>query len=272
MYQPSSPTGHSLQISDSYALNTGLDFEIVSKIFPLELSKEKKSVFFKESGLIIFRNQKLEIFVDAMKQTQCHQHFGRPNILIYLNNLPLIIDSGCCNYDRTVKDSFFHRAHAHNVVVIPEFEDIFDTRQKMAEHMEQHSQLNIKECIMDERRMEAVIVHSVNNHEFGYTWERIIAAEGKRIRITDRIRSDKSITCRQVFHMAPWNMLLSEDKSTAKIFAGNEVVVFEQANKNTKLYADFQPAYDFNNNMTYSQVLTSTLKGTECEFEMLIYV
>ncbi|HAN22103.1 MAG: hypothetical protein A2Y15_03760 [Clostridiales bacterium GWF2_36_10] len=270
LYQASSTLGQSLQINDSYALDVNLDLNIVTKIFPLTIPVRKESILFDKSKFSVIRNNLYEVFIDAMPQKEYHQHFGRPNILVYFNGLPLIIDAGCCNYDRNIKHEYFQRSCSHNVVVVPEFEDSFSSCDEMLEHLQNHSKIEITNFILDQNEASITILHTIGHNDVNFTWQRQVILKNEKLKIIDRIESIKEIQCRQLFHFAPNNMILSADKMKAFITLNTHEVVIKHEKKNCQFDISYQIAMDGTNNITYSPTLSSTLKSTICEFEVII--
>ncbi len=117
LYQFSTKDNKTLQINDSYTMDVGHDLEIVQEIMPMDFIKRKESRLFPESCLAVLRNENYEIFIDAMPLWAWHQHAGRPNIVVYYKNRPILVDSGACNYDdRNLRDEYLISAKAHNAV------------------------------------------------------------------------------------------------------------------------------------------------------------
>lgn len=94
-----------------------------------------------------------------------------------------------------------------------------------------------------------------------YFVQRCIVMEDSRVRIFDRVNSERDITCRQVFHLAPWNIILSGDRTQATIFFNYKDIIFEQINKNCKFRLKYCPAFNNRNEMTYSP--TSLMNGMQ---------
>jgi hypothetical protein len=65
----------------------------------------------------------MTLFADSMEWLGGHQHVGRPQILLYYGNEPVIVDSGCCSYDRWEFYLALNANKMHNVLWCPDFED-----------------------------------------------------------------------------------------------------------------------------------------------------
>ncbi|MGD0090994.1 MAG: heparinase II/III family protein [Planctomycetota bacterium] len=92
------------------------DFEIVDRLLPLRADKRRKSVLLRKSQVGRIGNKRFDLFFDAMPQRDFwHDHHGRPNYVLYANGLPLIVDTGCPNYDHYLRENYMTCSWAHNV-------------------------------------------------------------------------------------------------------------------------------------------------------------
>ncbi|MBU1626418.1 heparinase II/III family protein, partial [bacterium] len=122
--QISTPTGLTLPINDSYHLNVETQKAIASQLIPSIDFKPQESLFSPETSFAVIRHSKYTLFVDGMDLDLWHNHHGKPNILLYYDKFPVIIDSGCCNYDRKERLNWYITPEAHNVLIVePEKED-----------------------------------------------------------------------------------------------------------------------------------------------------
>ncbi len=64
----------------------------------------------------------MTLYVDAMPLNRGHQHLGRPQIILYRGNYPIIVDAGCCSYDRWELYLNLREAKMHNVIYSPEID------------------------------------------------------------------------------------------------------------------------------------------------------
>ena len=80
------------------------------------------SVYFPETQIAVMRAEKGRhswyVLINPAKSIGAHAHAGRLAFTLWINGRPLLIDSGCCNYDRPLLVRWYRTTRAHNTVVI----------------------------------------------------------------------------------------------------------------------------------------------------------
>lgn len=264
-----SPSRRTLQFNDSYALDVDKDLEIVASVFPLKRRKRrKKSFVFPVSHAARIANRTFAAYVDAMPQRDCwHDHHGRPNFVLYCEDQPLLVDSGCPNYDRFLRETYITRSRAHNVLDIHE-----KPEYNIGESYKQpYPRVTVDAFRNGGSRAEAVFTHRFpwEEHDLDYTWTRTILLAKRAATIADHIESSREITATQRFHFAPVNLMLSDEKRSATIFFNGSDIRFEQTEATTAGPFDlaFKPAFDQWNRMSYAPCLSCTGTGTVMDFQ-----
>lgn len=121
LYQSITPLGQAPRISDSYGMDARLDLERVGRLIDLKLPDKRGSVLFPESNYAILRQGDLTLYVDAVNipRQWGHIHCGRPQILLFYRDFPILTDMGICSYDRWEFYAYVQRIEHHNVVFSP---------------------------------------------------------------------------------------------------------------------------------------------------------
>ncbi|MBQ7901568.1 MAG: heparinase II/III family protein, partial [Clostridia bacterium] len=122
IYQCMTPAGTTLRLSDSYSLDVRRDLEYVSRLIDLDFPREKNTLLLSDTKMAIFRKGDLTLYVDAPCWPGPHHHAGTPQILLFVGEEPLIVDSGVCNYDRWELYRLLPEFKMHNVV----YNEVFD--------------------------------------------------------------------------------------------------------------------------------------------------
>lgn len=255
LYQMMPPTGRTLQIGDSYALDAKEDLELVKTFIDLDLPKSRGSVLLKESRFAALRNDHFEVFVDAMDRTQGHQHFGRPHFVVFKDDRPLIIDTGCCVYDRKDFRDFLMGSGAHNTVEIT----LFDTNEVLTDS---EVQINLEKFYNDSI--------SFKTKGRAFSWIRDISLEGSSIRIRDRIKTDSKVSCKLLFHFAPSGTAVLSDNTAVVDFNGKDIFLTLEKS-NSKLKKEVRPAMNDKNEFFYSSVIFVREEGNDFEFNTVIH-
>ena len=269
LFHASSPGGLSLQIGDSYALDARADLQTAARLFPISIPGTRRSTVFRDSQFAILRNARFDLYVDAMKMREDHQHVGRPNLLVYADGEALLVDSGCCNYDWMIQEHYLRGAWAHNVVLVPALQEpTLDVYVHNAELRQRYSDIAITEFRAGDRESRVSVTSTVQQARGGYTWERRILLETDRVRILDRVVSEDEVECRQIFHLARTNVALQESGRVAVIRHAGRDARMEHADPAHTFTLSYQPAVDERNRLGISPTLVSEARGRECRFEV----
>ena len=156
------------------------DLKRADELMELDFPREKKSVLFPDSRMAVLRKGKMTLFADSMEWLGGHQHVGRPQILLYYGDDPVIVDSGCCSYDRWEFYLAVNTNKMHNVLWCPDFED--------------------KKCSIDPQitcfdaekgviRLETKVAYEGKS----YVWSRTLTMDGHKLIIDDTAESEEEL-------------------------------------------------------------------------------
>jgi hypothetical protein len=197
--QTTSPDWLSLQAGDSYALDARRDLEIAGKIFPLKAPDRKRSVCFRASRFALLRSRNTAVYVDAMPGGGWHNHRGKPNVLAWHRGNPVLIDSGCVNYDKEKEREGYLKARgAHNVVVVEPVE-----KDEWPGDKTTHE-------IVDYRSGPeggTVVVRCDYSGRLKYSWLRTVTLASDEMKIEDTLRAARPMKCVLHFHFAECRVL-----------------------------------------------------------------
>ncbi|MBQ3592277.1 MAG: heparinase II/III family protein, partial [Clostridia bacterium] len=156
------------------------DLHRAEALMELDFPREKKSMLFPDSRMAVLRKGKMTLFADAMEWLGGHQHVGRPQILLYYGNEPVIVDSGCCSYDRWEFYLALNANKMHNVLWCPDFED------KKCSIDPQIKSFDAEEGIIE---LETAVTYEGKS----YTWNRTLHLEDHKLTIDDTAESAESL-------------------------------------------------------------------------------
>ena len=171
------PDGEAPRISDSYGMDARADLARVSRLIPIRTDEERGDVLLPDSRVAVLRRGKLTLLADAMDYRRGHQHAGRPQILLWYGTDPILVDGGCCSYDRWELYLPLMTAAYHNVIRVP---GVHDSRE------------NTIRTFLDASRMEDGILRFGADVDTAagasYRWERelTVSGDGKTLILSDR--------------------------------------------------------------------------------------
>jgi len=268
LYQFCAPNDMCPQIGDSYALNAEEEIEFVNSFYPLTFPREKKSVLFREGQMAVLRNGKFTLLVEAMPCTNkpagfseytTHIHYGRFQYLLYANDEPLVLDSGCPNYDRAAIYIPLATEPAHNIISCDEV--MLHTPETMIRTGATESP-EILEYIPDRKL-------SLRNHVIGtdgrcYTWFRTFEMDENTVTVTDEVQGNGKYHYNSYLHLPPritgYSAALDSEmhpmRSNKKLYRLRLGSKFMHIETDSPMESLIQPYCNEENRLDYCQVMT----------------
>ena len=254
LFHFASPEGKTLQIGDSYVMDAWADIEFVNSFYPLSVQQERKTKIFESSRMAVLRNDRFDVYVDAMDMTEWHQHYGRPNVLIFADGQPILVDSGSINYDRGGLRCLLNGPEGHNVIACDEIPiDDHLTKTAAAERLQ-------FETYDDSKLVVSNCVTAADGKS--YLWKRTITLFVDRVEICDAVKASELMhfvsrmhlpDCRTGYYMEEYPCQpISADRKMVSLRFGS---MMERVSSDTPFEVTYFPCVDSNNRMNYAQVL-----------------
>ena len=261
--ETTTPDGRTLQLGDSYNMDSALDLRIASQLMLLGLPSGDPdgSRAFKESSFAVLRHGPLTAYMDGMPLGAWHCHFGKPNLLLYWNGAPVLVDSGCCNYDLPEHRDWFQKAPAHNVVLVEPIDGELNVSRAAPptfalEHFE-----------ATEEHAEATMSHRHKQPGFRYVWTRTARLEGGALTLTDSIKSSAPARCTLVMHVAASRLrALRGGERIDASGDGWRLTIGEEVGSPVEFARSRRPAMDASNLLCDVPVVALSREGRNVEF------
>lgn len=110
------------QVNDSFEMPVLPILDTINEIIGEEICECKNdSVFFTETQIAVLRHGPSSgwyILANPASVIGAHAHAGRLAFELWYNNKPVLVDSGCCNYDDPALVKWYRTSRAHNTVII----------------------------------------------------------------------------------------------------------------------------------------------------------
>lgn len=254
LYHFASPEGNTLQIGDSYSRSAFDDIDFVNGFYPLSFDRTLKTHIFYPSKMAVLRNKNYSVYVDAMDMVEWHQHFGRPNIIVYYKSTPVVVDSGGTNYDRGIFFKKMHSAGSHNVI------DCKDIKLTVAPSIEKLEFVSFDE---KDGIQTLVIKNTVSTDGIEFIWLRTLALSEEKLEITDSVTANRKMNFENIIHTkgcrtgynAFWATLQPVNKDFTELnlrYKSRMATV----RTDSPFELSFEPCLDENNKQNYTQVIT----------------
>lgn len=255
IYLNITPCGNMPRFSNTFSIDSEKDIENVKRLIDLDLPKKQESVLFPDSNEAIVRKGDLTLYVDAINipNSWGDVHRGRPQILLYYKDRPIITDPGVYNYDRWEFYMYCLSAHNHNIVFSPEINEL---------EMELHTK--ITDFSNDYVACEARVIYK----DYEYLWTRTFEISENKIVINDEIKSNKEL---------PWRSRLFFVRADTLTYTPSDTI-FQQiwedstmkVTSDKKYSLGLLPAMNETNDLEYAIVLENVDKGFEYKNRFVI--
>lgn len=252
------PSGHTLQISDSYRMNAAADLALVHTLWPaLGTTPRGGSGWFAASHFGMLRNRRFDVALDAGPTNLWHHHRGRPNVLLWRDGEPLLIDSGCPNYDEDVRERWCKTAAAHNVVTVEPLdpETAWSERQLAP----------VCVCLRHDAHV-IEIRHTCETPALHYVWQRRVSLEGEVCRIHDHVQASQPVQIRLHLHLSARNVGLETGGQCAVVPLAGGDARLRLCTDGVHFVVHDRLAQAPDNHWTRSPELTAVQTGSEASF------
>ena len=166
----------------------------MGRLVPALVLSPKESLFFSDSSFAVLRHGPLTVFIDGDEREVRHHHRGKPNILLYFGPHEVLVDSGCCNYDRAQARNSYAAAQAHNVVLVEPVAEAFGAGHEAKGDVKLFNfvrRSDLKSMSMSRRARRG---------GFHYSWRRKIILMENHLEIEDQVQSSARARCVLLFH------------------------------------------------------------------------
>ena len=116
------PDGTVPQVNDSYEMPVQTTIDTINEILgTMALVEKQGSVYFQDAQVAVLADTSKKgwyLLANPASVIGAHAHAGRLAFEMWYDGLPLIIESGCCNYDDLALVTWYRTTRAHNSVII----------------------------------------------------------------------------------------------------------------------------------------------------------
>lgn len=197
-----------------------------------------KSCYLPNTQVCVIRSSSIEekpwyIILNPAKLIGSHSHAGRLAFNIWYNSNPILVDSGCCNYDNPLLVDWYRTSEAHNTVLIDGKSD-FATSQRNVQWAAKRFTENKIEQFIDEREYQFCRMVSPESDETNskVRWTRDVALlKDKYVVIHDCFETDGEHEYDTIFRFAEVNITPLDSKRGLIINSVDKLVLIKINNR-----------------------------------------
>lgn len=222
----SQPNGAMPPVNDSYEMPAGPTIASVNGILGKDdHAGEQTSRYFPDSQIAVMRQNagpnSWYVLAYPAQAIGSHDHAGRLAFTLWLNGKPVLIDSGCTNYDNPKLVSWYRTSRAHNTVLIDGKSDeatssnrLWTARRITANRITHW--VNDKGMLFC--RMVSPESEPTNNSVF---WSRsLILVKNEMLILHDRFEATNSHSYEMLFHFPQVDVAKNENRKAILLHGG----------------------------------------------------
>lgn len=188
------PDGRTLTINESYSLDAEEDLAIADCFPAHKRARKENQLIDPESRLAVLRRSPMTLFVDGGRAELAHHHQGKPHLVLFHNEQPVLIDSGTCNYDRIECRDSLRRPAAHNTLIFVRNGHFFEPLSpELLFDAQEHS----------DDLLEITTTQQFRHRFRRFQWQRVVRLQAEGLEIRDRVEMPREFSVQILFHFAP---------------------------------------------------------------------
>lgn len=220
-------------LNDSYAVNVIPSVDILNRIFNKSFPfRSAGNAYYPDTQVAVMRSGSREkgdewyILLNPARRIGSHAHAGRLGVYLWYGGNPVLIEAGCCNYDKPIKNRWYRTSKAHNTVLIDGLQDAESSSN--AEYAKKRETGNrITEWIEEKNytfcKMVSPKDDPTNN---GVQWERItvLSNDGFAV-IRDNFKATGNHSYQTLFHVPPVELSYNKADKSFSLYADSLVTI-----------------------------------------------
>ena len=224
-------------VNDSYEMTTIPTLTILNDILDKRLDiYSVSSAYFQDTQIAIIRSEDLHnkwyVLANPAKSIGAHAHAGRLAFTLWHNEQPVLVDSGCCNYDDPQLVKWYRTTKAHNTVLIDGKSDEATSTDRLwapKRITENHITDWLEKDSYTFCRMVSPAGETVNS---SVAWSRSLAlVKNQFLVLHDCFVSEDEHNYELLFHFPPVPVAVDDHSKTIRVFDENPMAVFPANSK-----------------------------------------
>jgi len=265
-------------VNDSFEMTTIPMLTTLNEITGKRLNfQTKSSKYFPETQIAIMRGEdsmnKWYVLANPAKSIGAHAHAGRLAFTLWHNERPILIDSGCCNYDNSNLVKWFRTSRAHNTVIIDGKSDEATSTDRLwaPKRITKNSITHwIDKDSYTYCRMVSPVSESVNS---SVSWIRSLALVKNHFLILhDCFESNEEHNYELLFHFPSVPISANDNSKTIRIFDKNPLFVFPADSKMIVKLTVSKGLVSINGESKPSPIATFQFKGKGTVHSVIIFM
>ena len=226
------PDGTMPPVNDSYEMTAVPMLTVLNEILDKRVDiHSKTSIYFPETQIGILRGEdsknKWYILANPAKSIGAHAHAGRLAFTLWYNEQPVLVDSGCCNYDNPQLVKWYRTTKAHNTVLIDGKSDeatstdrLWAPKRITENRITDWLEGDLYTCC----RMVSPASETVNS---SVTWNRSLAlVKNQFLVLHDCFESKEEHNYELLFHFPPVSVTVNDNSKAIRVFDKNPMAIF----------------------------------------------
>ena len=218
-------------LNDSYEMTIIPSIVILNKILNTETpTRSLNSAYYPDTQVAVMRSARPDesgswyLLLNPAKRVGSHSHAGRLGLYLWYNGKPVLIEAGCCNYDKRIKNRWYRTSKAHNTALINGIQDA-ESSSDIEYARKRETDNRIIEWVDNPVYKYSKMISPANDPVNSNTeWTREVALIGDEFAIVlDAFRTEDKNEYEILFHTPP--VELTVNQTTREIAIYNDSLI-----------------------------------------------
>lgn len=273
------PDGTMPPVNDSYAMPVMAALKTINDALDSNFSEKEiaPSFYFPDTQIGVFRSNGFRkkswyILANPASLIGSHAHAGRLAFNLWYGKQPLIIDSGCCNYDDQQLVKWYRTSQAHNTVIIDGKSDEATSKPTQWAAKRQTENRIVDWIEKPSYRFCRMVSPASDPTNSSVKWSRSLAiVKDSFVIVYDRFEASEQHDYEILLHLPPMQLYADQDSGSLLLKTDHPVALLP-ADKN--LYREMsigEGLVSVNGVNTSAPVVSYKLSGVELHSVLIFY-
>lgn len=272
------PDGTMPPVNDSYEMTTIPTLTVLNDILDKRIAiPSLSSAYFPDTQIGIMRGADLRnkwyVLANPAKSIGAHAHAGRLAFTLWHNEQPILVDSGCCNYDDPQLVKWYRTSKAHNTVLIDGKSDEATSTDRLwapKRITENHITDWMENDSYTFCRMVSPATETVNS---SVAWSRSLAlVKNQFLVLHDCFVSEDEHNYELLFHFPPVPVASDDHNKTIRVFDKNPMAVIPADSKRIESLTISEGLVSIKGVNTSAPMATLQFKGKGTVHSVIVFM
>ncbi len=267
-------------LNDSYEMTIIPSIVILNKILNTETpTRYLNSAYYPDTQVAVMRSARADesgswyLLLNPAKRVGSHSHAGRLGLYLWYNGKPVLIEAGCCNYDKRIKNRWYRTSKAHNTVLINGIQDA-ESSSDIEYARKRETGNRIIEWVDNPVYKYSKMISPANDPVNSNTeWTREVALVGDEFAVVlDAFRTQDKNEYEILFHTPPVELAVNQKTKEIAIYNDSLITIVPLSKHEINDISITQEYFYLNGEDLKAPMITYKTKGEGYKSNILLFL